>query len=227
MDAPEGPVLALSGTNNTDVDIDVTVRHCSVNDIMVDPAFEMRLAARGNQTAEAVFPKKLLLAASIQTFANISFVVRMADVSDSEKYIDAKPFDLPTSMSGKYTQKYVFPGSLVVESKGIKIMIGRVADAEGIMGKQIYIYIDNASPNDINVEAKETEANGIKIDPLFYKAVGAYKKSWAPLVFLDTDIVTNGIESIDKLIISFRVISIYGIIIDTGRYQVLFDPVSA
>ena len=226
MNAPEGPVLKFSGENKTDKGYVITIRNCSVNNIMIEPKFEMKMGSKGAVTADAVFSGRFLLIADIRTFSGISFCLRIADAFDSQNYIETDQYNMLTSMTGKYTQKYDFPGALIADSNGIKIKIGRVADSKALMGKQIYIYIENPTSTDIFVETKETLVDGIEIDPMFFAFVGAGKKSWAPLTFQHSDIIKNGLESIDDLVVSLRAISIYGTIVDTGACRIVFEQKS-
>ena len=223
MNSPGGPSLRFSGENKTYNDRVVTIKNCSVNNIMIEPAFEMKINTQSEAEADAVFPGRLLLTADIKTFSGISFYLRIADASDSKNYVESDQYNMFTSMTGKYTQKFDFPGALIADDKGVSIKIGRIADPEAPLGKQIYIYTDNSTSSDIIVEAKDTKVNGIDMDPLFFTTVGAGKKSWAPLIFHDSDIVKNGVVSIDDLIISLRAISIYGVVIDTGACRVVFE----
>jgi len=223
MNAPDGPTLMLSGENRTGAARVVTIRNCSVNNIMAAPVFEMKIGPNGDASSGAVFSGDLLEVAGIRTFTGISFVLRIAGASEAEGYFDTDQFNMFTSMSGKYTQKYDFPGAVIADADGVIIKIGRVADDKAVLGKQIYIYIDNSTSTDITVESTDTRVNGIPIDPMFFAAVGAGKKCWAPLVFQDSDIVKNSVESIDDLVISLRAVSIYGTIADTGACQVTFS----
>jgi len=226
MNAPEGPTLTFSGDNRSDADQVVTIRNCSVNNIMMEPKFEMDMYSGCVASGEAVFPDYLLQTAGIQTFSSISFILRITDASDNESYFDTDQFNMFTSMTGKYTQKYDFSGALIAERNGVTIKIGRIADAKAAFGKQIYVYIDNTTSIDIAVETVETMIDDIEIDPMFFVTVGAGKKSWAPLTFQDSDIIKNSIESIDNLTISLKVSGIYGTIIDTGACQVIFGQKS-
>jgi len=222
MNADEGPTLVFSGTKTVDTEHIVKLKYCSVNNIMIEPKFEMRLNSIDEITAEAVFPKKLLLTADIKTFSSISFIIHIADASNNN-FINSNQINIITTMSGEYAQKHEFPGAPIIESNGVTIMIGKKADSEASLSKQIYIYIDNTLSEDIVVETKETSINGIEMDPMFFETVCAGKKSWACLSFRDSEIVENGIVNIDELIISFRVFNIFGPIIDSDCSRVKFS----
>ncbi|MDR2649594.1 MAG: hypothetical protein LBB94_07750 [Clostridiales bacterium] len=223
MNALAGPTLTFYGENLTDRDRLVTLKNCSVNNIMIEPAFEMRLNPMGTMTAEAIFPKQLLLTAGVETFSSISFMLHIAEAADRDKYIDSYHFNMLTSMSGSYEQKHEFTGSLIADTNGVKIMIGRKTDLETTLGNQIYIYIDNSLSEDIVVETKKVCVNGIELEPLFISTVGAGKKCWALLTFRDSEIVEHGIVNISELTISFRVLYIFGVIIDTDDNRFIFD----
>ena len=227
MNAPEGPVLVFSGKNMSNRECVVTLKYCSVNNIMIEPDFKMIIEPSGDAMAEAVFPERFLLTTGIQTFSSISFIARIADASDSRKYIDTDQINILTSMSGKYTQKKEFTGTQIVDSNGVRLIVGRNPDFNSPLNRQIYIYADNSSSEDIVLEIKELRVNGIKMEPFFIETICAGKTSWAPLTFRDSDIVENGIISIEELVISFRVVSVFGTIIDTDGCQILFNQETA
>jgi hypothetical protein len=60
------------------------------------------------------------------------------------------------------------------------------------------------------------------LDTFFVKSINASKKACEPLTFLDSDIISNGIISVDELKIAFQAQSAFGTIIDTGQYTISF-----
>jgi hypothetical protein len=223
MNAPTGPALKFYGENSTELDRLVTLKYCSVNDIMVEPEFEMSLNAKGTAQAEAIFPKRLLVTAGIETFSSISFSLHIAEPSESGSYVESDQFNMITSMTGSYEQKHGFTGSRIADANGVKIMIGRKPDPEAALGKQIYIYIDNSLSEDIVIETKRVCIDGIELQPLFISTVCAGKECWAPLTFQDSEIIENGIVDINELTISFKALNIFGVIIDTDDCRIIFD----
>jgi len=223
MNADSGPVLLISGENTSNISRIVTIKNCSVNNLMVEPEFEMQLNPKGKNMCEAVFSKQYLLTANIETFSSISFVIHIAEANDRSIFIDTDQINIITSMTGIYMQKFDFPGIPLVDSKDVKISVMKKTNAEAVLSKQIYLYIDNSLSEDIIIEAIETYINGIKLESMFFHTVCAGKKSWVCLSFRDCDIVEKGIVDIDELIISFRVFSIFGTIINAEGCKIEFS----
>ena len=220
MNAEAGPTLVLSAENNSDVDRHVTLRNSSVNSIMVEPQFEMFLYSDRPAISRAVFPRRLLQTANVETFYNISFAIHLAEIDDAENSIESRQIDLRTSMTGRYSQSHEFAGYPVVDAEGIVIKIDK--STESILSQQIYIIIENTLTEDIFVEAVNTAINGIEMDPMFFEIVSAGKKRWTCLTFRDSDIIENGIITIDELTISLEVSSILGPILSTDENTIVF-----
>ena len=221
MNTESGPVLLIFGENKSDVDYIVTIKNSSVNNIIVEPEFEMKLNSNANVISRMVFPEEYLLTANVETFSSISFTINITDANGIS--FDTDQANIITSMTGVYLQKFSFPGSVVVDTNGVKISVMKKTNEEAVLSKQIYLYIDNSLPEDIIIETKETLINGIELESMFFHTVYAGKKSIARLSLRDSDIIENGIVSIEELIISFRVFSIFGTIINVEGCQITFD----
>jgi len=220
MNAEQGPTLVLSAENNSDVDRHVTIVNSSVNNIMVEPQFEMFLYSDRPAISRAVFPRRLLLTANIETFFDISFAVHLAEMDNSENSIETGQIDLHTSMTGRYSQSHEFEGYQVLNAEGVIIRIGK--STESVLSQQIYVFIENSLTEDIFVETVMTAINGIEMDPMFFEKVSAGKKRLTFITFRDSDIVENGIVSIDELTISLEVSSILGPIVSTDENRIVF-----
>jgi len=220
MNAEEGPILVLSAENNSDVDRHITIKNSSVNNIMIEPQFEMFLYSEIPVISGVIFPRRALETANIETFSDISFAVHLAEIDNTENSIESAQINLRTSMAGRYSQSHEFEGYPVVSAEGVTIKIGK--SNESVLSQQIYVYIENSLTEDIFVETVNAAINGIEMDPMFFERVNAGKKRWTCLTFRDSDIVRNGIVSIEELTISLEVSSILGPFIITEENRIVF-----
>jgi hypothetical protein len=217
-----GPTLVLSVENLSEKRYGIKLKNSSVNGYMIYDDKEYTIPKGFNDNIEVIFNPLALNAAGIVTFTEMNIGFQISEVADESLY-ESDPVIVTTSMYGKYIQKYQFSGSVVINEGGLVIKVASMKQDDALFGKQIYIYVENNTENPISLETKDVSVNGIELPHYFIREIGAGKRACEPITFHDSDLVTNGVASIDELIMGFKAFSPYGSVVDTQRYKMLFS----
>ena len=96
-------------------------------------------------------------------------------------------------------------GTTLFEQDGIKI-VGTYVDEDSFWGKAIVFYIENNSDKNVIVTDEEMAVNGFMVNSYFSETVYAGKKSVSTATLLRSQLEENGIESIETVQDTFKIL---------------------
>ena len=219
-----GPELKVLVENTGEKSVTVQVRNMSVNGFMVEAMFSSDVAAGKSANDTITLMEGDLETAGITVIQNIEFSFHVFDSESWDTVFDSDLIYLATSADGTGEQSVDKSGQLVLEQEGISIIIKEADSEDSFWGADIYVYIENNSDKNITVQSRSVSINGFMVDPVFSCEVGAGKKAYDTITFLDSELTDNGIETIDQMDISFHIFETdsWNTILDSENINVTF-----
>ncbi|MDR0875823.1 MAG: hypothetical protein LBN12_06400 [Clostridiales Family XIII bacterium] len=202
-----GPELQVLIENNSSSNVLVQSRDGVVNGIMVEPYLSSEVTAGNKANSEITFFSSSLEKAGIEQITDIEFKLAIIDPNTYSDISASAPIIIQTSAAGSFTQTYDDSGTVMFDQDGIKIVAKRLDDQDSFWGADIYLYIENNTNQDVIIQSRDCSVNGFMIDPFFSSDILAEKKAFSEISFLQSDLESNDIESIDKLDLSFTIIN--------------------
>jgi len=78
--------------------------------------------------------------------------------------------------------------------------------SDSYWGAEVYVFIENLSSDIIAVQLRDTSVNGFMIDPLFSCDVLPGKRAHDSIVFLQSDMDDNSIDTINEMEFSLNIV---------------------
>lgn len=220
-----GPSLQVLVENNSEQSIIVQTRDSSVNDLMVETMFSANVAAGKKANDSITFMSSELEQAGISTIQNIEFKFYIFNADTWSEVLESEVITIETSADKSFVQDYDDEGVLVLDEKGIKMVIKKVNSSDSFWGTDVYVYIENNSDQDITIQSRDVSINGFMVSPIFSSDIVAGKKAFDSITFFENDLVENEITSIDNMELSFHIFESNGwnTILDTQPIEVTFE----
>lgn len=220
-----GPSLQVLVENNSEQSIIVQTRDSSVNDLMVETMFSANVAAGKKANDSITFMSSELEQAGISTIQNIEFKFYIFNADTWSEVLESEVITIETSADKSFVQDNDDEGVLVLDEKGIKMVIKKLNSSDSFWGADVYVYIENNSDQDITIQTRDVSINGFMVNPIFSSDIVAGKKTFDTITFFDNDLVENEITSIDNMEVSFHIFESGGwnTILYTQPIEVTFE----
>lgn len=199
-----GPELKLLIENNTDKNLTVQVRNCSVNGYMIDPSISADVTPGKKVNASILFMDSSLEKAGIDTFADIEFSFHVFDSETWDDYIDSSLITLKTSAADTYNYTYDDSGEVIYEKNSIKI-VAKELITDTLFGPELKLYIYNGSDQSITVQTRDDSVNGFMVTTVASFEIGAGKHCVDEITFLSSDLEENEITEITEYEFSLHI----------------------
>lgn len=205
-----GPSLKVIIENNSSKDITVQTRNVAINDVMVEGMFSSEVAVGKKANDEISFSSSDLEEANIELIKTIEFKLIIFESETYDTLYETDPLLITTSADPSYVQTYNDSGFVALERDGIKVVVQKLDSEDSFWGADIYVYIENNSPNDITVQLRDVSINGFMVEPIFSSDVLSGKKAYDSITFFESDLEDNGITDIEELALYFHVYELDG-----------------
>ena len=220
-----GPAVKVLVENNSDKNITVQARNCSINGLMVEPMFSCDVAAGKKANDSITFMSSDLETANITVIKDIEFFLHIFDADSWDAIADSPVITLTTSADPSYEQVFNTKGFVAYEDGGIKIIVQKLNSADSFWGSDVYIYAENNTSSNITIQSRDVSVNGFMVDPIFSCDIAAGKKAYDTITFFESDLEENGIQDITELELKFHIFSSdsWDTIHDTNAIIVTFE----
>ena len=220
-----GPAVKVLVENNSDKNITVQARNCSINGLMVEPMFSCDVAAGKKANDSITFMSSDLETANITVIKDIEFFLHIFDADSWDAIADSPVITLTTSADPSYEQVFNTDGFVAYEDGGIKIIVQKLNSADSFWGSDVYIYAENNTNSNITIQSRDVSINGFMVDPIFSCDIAAGKKAYDTITFFESDLEENGIQDITELELKFHIFSSdsWDTIHDTNAIIVTFE----
>ena len=205
--------------NNTDKNIGVMCNSVIVNNFMITDVFSSSVTASNKANETLYLSTDELAAAGINTIGQIEIYFNVYDSDSYDTILDSDCITIKTSQFANMDTTSMDGGFILVDQDGIKIM-GKYVDENSFWGTSVLLYIENNTNKNVDISCEGFSINGFMIDSYFGSTLYAGKKAMPSISILQSDLDANGITSIDKIQLSFKVC-------DDTTFDTLFtsDPV--
>ena len=220
-----GTELKVLIENNTDSAITVTSRDESINGVMVNTMFSVKVEPGKKANDSMSFFSSSLKSASITTIKDIEFKLHIYDPDTWDTIADSETLTITTSADAGFKQGYNDAGNTIYEEGGIKVVLQELVAGSGSLGPEISVYVENFSDADIRVQLRKTSVNGFMIEPYFTCEVISGKRAFDSIEFFKSDLDDSKITSIEELEFSLyiREADSWDTIAETDMIIVTFD----
>lgn len=200
-----GAALNVLIENNSDKDIGIGVRELIVNDFMITDLSSFTVTAGNKQNNSIDLLRSQLKAAGIENIGKIEVYMYIYDKDTYETLAESGCITVTTSDIDKMDTVTDISGTTLFEQDGIKI-VGTYVDEDSFWGKAIVFYIENNSDKNVIVTDEEMAVNGFMVNSYFSETVYAGKKSVSTATLLRSQLEENGIESIETVQDTFKIL---------------------
>ena len=220
-----GPAVKVLVENNSDKNITVQARNCSINGLMVEPMFSCDVAAGKKANDSITFMSSDLETANITVIKDIEFFLHIFDADSWDAIADSPVITLTTSADLSYEQVFNTDGFVAYEDGGIKIIVQKLNSTDSFWGSDVYIYAENNTESNITIQSRDVSINGFMVDPIFSCDIAAGKKAYDTITFFESDLEENGIKDITELELKFHIFNSdsWNTIHDTNSITVTFE----
>ncbi len=220
-----GPEITVLIENNSTKNITVQSRRSSINGLMVDTMFSADVAAGKKANDGITFSTSELEASGITTIKDIELALHIIDADTWDEIANSDLISLTTTADASFVQEYDDSGFVAYDADGVKVVIKKLNSSESFWGSDVYLYIENNSDTDITIQARDVAVNGFMVDPMLSSDVGAGKKAFDTMTFMESDLTDNGITDITDLEFKLHIFNTesWDTIKDTDSIKVTFD----
>lgn len=220
-----GPAVKVLVENNSDKNITVQARNCSINGLMVEPMFSCDVAASKKANDTIAFMSSELETANITVIKEMEFYLHIFDSDSWEEIANSPVITLTTSADSAYVQTFNTDGFVAYENDGIKIVVQKLNSSDSFWGSDVYIYAENNTGSNITIQGRDVSINGFMVDPIFSCDIAAGKKAYDTITFFESDLTDNGITDITELEIKFHIFNSdsWDTITDTQAITITFE----
>ena len=223
LDGWLGPQLKLLIENDSAENITVQSRLSSVNGFMIYSTISEDVAALKKANTNISFEKSYLEKANIDTIASMQFSFHIFNSDTWDSILESEPITVYTSALD-YIQEVDDEGSILVDTKDIRIIAQGIDKDDSIFGPSLMLYIENNANLNITIQARDVSVNGFMIDSIMSEDISIGNKSITSLTFMNSDLEENGIENIEEIELSFHIYNYdsYDTYLDTQTVKVEF-----
>ncbi|HHV05564.1 MAG TPA: hypothetical protein GXX60_03460 [Anaerolineaceae bacterium] len=220
-----GPELRFLIENNSEKAIMLQASDLVINGYMINPIMSAEVEAGEKVNDELTVLNSDLESAGIETIQYFSFKLRVIDSADWAKTFNTDTIRIETDANPAFIQKVDDSGTVLVEQKGVRIIMKELLTEQEFWGAELLLFIENNSGQDISVTVKDVTANGLAVNPLFYADVLSGTKAFAGLGFLENDLKENDIRDIREIELYFNVIdkNNFRAVFKTDKITITFD----
>ena len=194
--------------NNTDKSLMYTIDYASVNGLMSDPFWAETVAPGKKSNGSISWSNSDLDEAGIEDVTELNFRIRIHDSEDYmaddviNDYFSVYP--LGESAASNYERKSQDDDVVLFDTDDCKLtVIGYEED--GFMGYEVKVFIENKSDKNLMFAVDEASVNGFMADPFWATTVGAGKKSFSEITWLDSTLEENNIEKVESIDMNLHV----------------------
>ena len=206
-DPISGPTLLISAENTTDRDLTIQADSAAVNGFMVNVGFSLNLPASGKTQGSVVLPYALLALADIDCVATVELALRILDGVSFEAVAVTDPVELVTTAAEDYEHEYDESGQTVYDKNGIRLILKGIDESRLFAeDASLIVYMVNSTDKTVCVQAQNITVNGYEITSAMSTTVHPSKRAVDILTFFDMDMEEYGIESIDSVELSFKIV---------------------
>ena len=205
-DPISGPCINLAVENGSEKDILIQCDNAAVNGYMVAVGFSLEVAAGKKAESAIILPYPALSMANISAVAQVEFSLRVIEQISYEKIADSGAIILST------TAESVLPteglsGQIAYNAKGIKIVLCGIDESRRYVdGTAMTVYMENNTEKAISVQTVDVKVNGYDFTSAMTAVVMPSKRAVDIVTFFDMDMQEYGIEEIDAVELSFKIL---------------------
>ncbi len=220
-----GPELKMLFENNSGKNVTVQARNASVNGYMIDPMMSVDVASGKKANDAMSFSSSDLATAGITTIADIEFAFHVFDSETWNDLFNSDTVKIETSAAKDYKYTYDNSGTQVFNDKGFEIVIKGLAEEDSWLGKELVVYIHNASDRNVTIQARDVSVNGFMVDPVFSCDIAPGKHAIDKITFMSSDLEKNEIKTIESVELSFHIFDgdTWNDIVDTPVVTINFN----
>jgi hypothetical protein len=220
-----GPRLKVLVQNDRNDSVTVQVRDLSINGAMIDGIFSCDVTAGKQANDDITFMSSDLEMAGIKVIKEIEFKFHIFESDSWDTIFDSETITITTSADSSFNQIFDDSGLVALDQRGFKIVIKYLDSEDSFWGADIYVYIENNSDTDATIQLRDMSVNGFMVDPIFSSEVLSGKIAYDTITFMETDLIENDIDSIDKLEFKFHIFasSDWDTIFDSDQIVVEFE----
>lgn len=214
-----GPEINILVENNTDRKIVVQSRNFSVNGAMINTILSCDVEAGKKANESIALYQESLDKAGIYSIQSIELKIVAMDAESWDTIAEGKNATIRTNAPAQ-EQAFDDSGFLALDQDGVRLVVRGVDQDANPFGKNVEIFLENHSGNDITVQLRDVSVNGYMIDPFFTCDLPDGKVAYSDASFFTTDLEANNIKDLQTLKFSVAVL-------DMTDWQWIFksDPV--
>ena len=210
------PKIQFLVENGTPEHLKIRTTESSVNGVMVNSYMKCEVGPGERADAEMGLFTTDLKRANIEKIIDVDFIFHFIGETSATDYRYSDVVSIRIAADNSYMQTYDDSGVLLVDQGGIKIVNQGLSYENDISDRDLSLYIENNSNDNVRVRVKSCYVNGVLIEFYTETVVLSGKKAYTAFTFKKATLLSNGVEDIELLEIVFE-------ISESRSYALIFD----
>lgn len=201
-----GDQLKLLIENNSSEDLVIQLDALIVNNYMVTDLFSENVVAGKKVNTDVSLLSNELESAGIDNVGQIEMRFKYLN---PENFQTLYTTDLVTLKTNQFDQMDTTPndeGQELYNANGFRI-VGKYVQEDTIWGNAVVLYLENNTDQNVTFQCEDMSVNGFMVNPVFSSTVYPHKKAVSDITLFETDLEENGIESVDDIELTFRILN--------------------
>ncbi len=201
-----GAAIKVLAENNSDKDVGIGADAVIVNDYMINDLTSITVTSGNKANDEITLFSSELEAAGIEHIGKVELYLHTFDPDTFETLQSSDCITIQTSEYDKMDTQTDIDGAILYDEGGIKIMC-KYVDENSFWGSAVLMYVENNTDQNIIVQCDDVSVNGFMVSALMSTDVYSGKKAIDDITILQSSLEDNGIDSIDTIETSFKILN--------------------
>ena len=218
-----GVAILFRAENTAGENLLIQADTSAVNGYMMTVDFGLEADAGKTAEGEMVIPYTELALAGVDRIATIEFNLQILRKDDYSVLTDCELSVIRTTAADDCVIEYDDEGQVVWDREKIKIVIKGLDEGHRISeSSAMIVYMYNGADRDISIQSDAVWVNGYELTPAMTTTVMSGKHAVDLVPFFEMDLEEYGIEKIDSVELSFRIVEedTWTVIAETDKVSV-------
>jgi hypothetical protein len=205
FDDSSNPELMFMVENNSDNELSLRAQDLQINGFMMEGIFDSSIPAQSQKTVALKVAYDEFEASGVETIQYFEFNLGIDESQTWSHSITSERMRVNTDADSSSALSLDREGILLLEREGIRLSLMRFESPNHYTGTRFFILAENNTDIDIQLSALDLTVNGYELESSYYTNLLSGMKSMRELSFVESQLDTHEIESIDTLTFFLRV----------------------
>lgn len=205
-DTVKGPQIILSIRNDTDKELLIQNNYTVVNDFMIKPELDVKIAPGKKAETAMSLPYLALAMADIHSLFELEFSLRILDSKTYEVVGTTEAVSLELTGVTEQKDDYDESGQVAYDDNGVKVIVQGVKKDTLFDSRCVLtVYMVNDTDKTISVQNKTLTVNGYDITAAMETVILAGRRAVDKIELFDSELDEYGIADPDSINVDFEI----------------------